>query len=185
MLPRRPSRSRPTTARATGSCSPWCSTTRWSSTACGDCDAADLDQRAREYLRQLELDHVVTVTDGDVLDDEAVARPAQAAGPGDGVPGRSADLLVRRMGGRPGPGVPQDLLPAAAAGVESAAARPWWPSRTTTATSPRPTGSSNSKKEKWWRPSATNRRRKRSWRNAVKPRSLTSARNQEANGERA
>ena len=27
-------------------------------------DAADLDQRAREYLRQLELDHVVTVTDG-------------------------------------------------------------------------------------------------------------------------
>lgn len=28
-------------------------------------DAADLDQRAREYLRQLELDHVVTVTDGE------------------------------------------------------------------------------------------------------------------------
>ena len=27
-------------------------------------DAADLDRRAREYLAQLELDHVVTVTDG-------------------------------------------------------------------------------------------------------------------------
>jgi len=26
--------------------------------------AADLDQRAREYLQQLELDHAVTVTDG-------------------------------------------------------------------------------------------------------------------------
>ena len=27
-------------------------------------DAVDLDKRAREYLRQLELDHVVTITDG-------------------------------------------------------------------------------------------------------------------------
>ena len=57
-------------------------------------DAADLDQRAGEYLRQLELDHVVTVTDGDVFHDAVVARPAQAAGPADGLPGGPADLRV-------------------------------------------------------------------------------------------
>ena len=76
-------------------------------------DAADLDQRAGEYSRQLELDHVVTVTDGAFSTTEAVARPAQAAGPADGLPGGPADLRVRRMGGRPGPGVSQGLLSAA------------------------------------------------------------------------
>ena len=36
---------------------------RWCSTAFGAWTAADLDQRAGEYLRLLELDHIVKVTD--------------------------------------------------------------------------------------------------------------------------
>ena len=76
-------------------------------------DAADLDERAREYLAPTSNWTTWSrVTDGAFSTIKLVARPAQAAGPADGLPGRPADLRVRRMGGRPGPGVSQDFLPA-------------------------------------------------------------------------
>src|SRR5439155_24725056 len=55
-----------------------------------------------------------------VLDDRAVAWPAEAAVAADRVPGRPAGLPVRRVCCRPGPGVQEGVLHATAAGAEGA-----------------------------------------------------------------
>ena len=81
-------------------------------------EAADLDQRAQEYLRQLELGHVVTVTDG-VFSTTKLSRGQR----------KRLALVTAYLEDRPiylfdewaadqDPHVPQDLLPALVAGVE-------------------------------------------------------------------
>ena len=90
-----------TTARATGSCSPWCSTTWCSSRACGE-------SAPRTWTSAPGLPAAARIGpggDGDqrrFLHYQSVAGPAQAAGAVHGLSGRSADLRVRRMGGRSG-----------------------------------------------------------------------------------
>ena len=78
------------------------------------------DADARALIAELGLERDVQVRGRNALVGRALARPAQTAGAVVGAARGPADLRVRRVGRRPGPGVQQVLLSPAAAGAQAA-----------------------------------------------------------------
>ena len=73
-------------------------------------DDSGVDERARAVARAARARQQGTRGRRALLDDRALAGPAQATSAADGVSGGSADLRLRRMGGGPGCPLPRHLL---------------------------------------------------------------------------
>ena len=90
-----------------------------------------------EMLTEFKLQDKTRLTPRRVPDHRPVERPAPAARADRGAAREAAAPDARRMGRRPGSGIPAQVLLRVPAGAASRRRSPWWRSRTTTAISTR------------------------------------------------